>query len=43
VKGDEEGVTLRITNPTMFDASVGIFAETQKQVQQPLGVTAFTN
>lgn len=41
VKRDKEGVTLKITNPTTFDARVAIVAENEKQSQQPLGITAF--
>ncbi len=38
---DESGVTLRITNPTKFDAKVSILAETVEQAKKPLGYTAF--
>jgi hypothetical protein len=41
IKRDKEGVTLKITNPTKFDARVAIVAENEKQAQQPLGITAF--
>ncbi|MBI9063413.1 MAG: hypothetical protein JEZ14_15630 [Marinilabiliaceae bacterium] len=41
VQRDGNGVTLRITNPTKFDAQVSIFAETTKQAKKPLGYTSF--
>jgi hypothetical protein len=38
---DRTGVTLKIKNPTAYFARVALFAETGKQTNQPLGVTAF--
>ena len=40
VSRNASGITLSITNPTKFDASVSIFAESAKQAKQPLGYTA---
>ena len=42
-KRDEYGVILKISNPTKFDATVSVFAESAKQAQNPLGYTAFIN
>ena len=42
-KHAENGVNLKITNPTKFDATVSLFAESAKQAQSPLGYTAFMN
>ena len=42
-KRDEHGMILKITNPTKFDAAVSVFAESEKQAQNPLGYTAFIN
>jgi hypothetical protein len=41
VRRDHEGVTLKIANPTRFDAQVTIFAESGPQSQRPLGTTGF--
>jgi hypothetical protein len=41
VKRDTNGVTLKIRNPTAYEANVAIFAETVKQVKEPLGYTSF--
>jgi len=37
VKRDASGVTLSITNPTQYDASVSILAESATQAKKPLG------
>jgi len=42
-KHDKNGVMLKITNPTSFDASVSILAETKKQAEKPAGINAFLN
>jgi hypothetical protein len=42
-KRDNNFVLLKITNPTKFDASVSVFAETAKQACIPLGFTAFVH
>ena len=42
-KHAENGVNLKITNPTKFDATVSLFAESAEQAQSPLGYTAFMN
>ncbi len=41
VKRGPAGVTLKITNPTKFDAQVAILAESAEQADKPLGCTAF--
>jgi len=41
VKRDTSGVTLSITNPTQYDASVSIFAESATQAKKPLGWGAY--
>ncbi len=41
VKQDATGTTLLIKNPTQFDASVAVFAETGRQAMKPLSYTAF--
>jgi hypothetical protein len=41
IKRDNEGVTLKIANPTRFDAQVTILAENAAQAQRPLGPTGF--
>jgi hypothetical protein len=38
---DAAGVKMQIHNPTRFDASVSVFAETREQAQRPEGYTAF--
>lgn len=38
---DASGITLRITNPTRFDADVSIFAESSEQSKVPVGYTTF--
>ena len=43
VSREKNGVMLKITNRTKFDAAVSIFAESAKQAQVPLGYTAFIN
>lgn len=43
LKRDENGVTLRISNPTKFDAEVSIFAETSKDAKKVMGYTSFIN
>jgi hypothetical protein len=40
---DQTGTTLKITNPTPYDARVAIFAESAKQARQPLSYTAYLN
>ena len=41
VKRDTSGVTLSITNPTQYDASVSILAESATQAKKPLGWGAY--
>ena len=41
LKRDQDGVTLKITNPTKFDALVTVCAEDAPQAQRPLGITGF--
>lgn len=41
LRRNAEGVTLRITNPTRFNADVSIFAESSEQAKVPLGYTTF--
>lgn len=41
LKRDRDGLTLQIHNPTRYDASVAILAESAKQARQPLGYTSF--
>lgn len=41
ISQNKDGIRLRITNPTQFDASITVFAETSKKAQKPLGYTAF--
>ncbi|NQU54135.1 MAG: hypothetical protein HQ522_16530 [Bacteroidetes bacterium] len=41
VKRDEEGITLKLFNPTKYNAAIAIVAESSKQAQSPLGYTAF--
>ena len=41
VKRDKSGVTIQITNPTNFDASISILAENKEQASKPLGYTSF--
>jgi hypothetical protein len=41
VKRNHAAVTLQITNPTKFDASVTVLTENGEQAQRPLGSTAF--
>lgn len=41
VKRDKTGVTLKITNPTAYDAKVSILAETAEQAKKPLPTNAF--
>jgi len=43
VKRDNSGVTIKITNPTLYDAKVSIFAETAKQSKQVLKSNSFDN
>lgn len=43
VKRDKSGITLEITNPTRFDASVSVFAETSREAKAPLGYHNFLN
>lgn len=40
-KQGSKGIHLEITNPTRFDASVSILAETITQAKKPLGINAF--
>jgi hypothetical protein len=40
---DIHGLSLKIKNPTEFDAEVSIFAETVKQAEKPMGYNAFVN
>jgi hypothetical protein len=39
----KSGITLRVTNPTNYDAEVSILAEDKAQAEVPLGYTAFLN
>lgn len=39
---NKKGLLLSIHNPTNFDASVAVFAETSQQAARPLAYTAFT-
>jgi hypothetical protein len=41
IQRDKKGVTLRIANPTKFDARVAIVTENERQAQRPLSNTAF--
>lgn len=41
LKRDKSGITLEITNPTRFDASVAVFQETSKEAKKPLGYSEF--
>lgn len=41
VKRDKSGVTIQITNPTNYDASVSILAENKEKASKPLGYTSF--
>jgi hypothetical protein len=41
LRRDTTGITLRITNPTRFDADVSIFAESSGQAKVPVGYTTF--
>ena len=43
VKQDAKGVTLLLRNPTQFDASVSVFAETSRQALKALDYTAFVS
>ena len=43
VKRDKIGLTLKITNPTAYDAKVSILAETVKRAKNPLPMNAFNN
>jgi len=41
IKRDKTGVTIRVTNPTAYDAKVSILVETAKQAKGPLPENAF--
>lgn len=41
MSGDRSGMTIRLTNPTGYDADVSVMAETEKQAVKPLGYVAF--
>lgn len=43
IKRDKSGVRIKITNPTAYDASVSVFAESKKESAKPLGSIAFLN
>ncbi|MHA4809000.1 hypothetical protein ACX0G9_12880 [Flavitalea flava] len=43
IKRDKTGLTLRITNPTAYDAIISILAETAEQAKKPLSANAFSN
>lgn len=43
IKRDKSGITLEIANPTGFDASVAVFAESSKEAKKPLGYHNFLN
>ena len=40
---NKDGLTLKMKNPTPFDAEVSILAESTQQTDQPLGINAFIN
>jgi lysophospholipase L1-like esterase len=41
VQRDEKGITLKLFNPTKYDAEITILAESSKQSQSPLAYTSF--
>jgi len=41
IKRDKDSVTLKITNPTKFDARVAVLTENATQAQRPLGLIGF--
>jgi hypothetical protein len=41
LKRDATGITLRITNPTRFDADVAVFAESSEQAKTPIDYITF--
>ncbi len=41
LKRSKEGVVLSITNPTNYEASISLFAETSEDSKRPIGYTAF--
>lgn len=43
IKRDKRVITLEITNPTGFNASVTIFAESSRQAKKPMGYSEFLN
>ncbi|MDD4189771.1 MAG: hypothetical protein PHI28_00435 [Mangrovibacterium sp.] len=43
LKRNKSGVTLRIANPTSYNAQVSILAETSRQAREPLSCTAFVH
>jgi hypothetical protein len=43
LKQDAKGMTLLVKNPTQFEASVSVFAETSQQALKPLDYTAFVS
>jgi hypothetical protein len=43
IKRDRNGVTIRVTNPTTYDAMVSVLSENSAQVTNPLGRYAYLN
>jgi len=41
LSSDQSGITIQLTNPTNYDATVSLMAETAKQAAKPLNYTAF--
>ncbi len=41
VRRNSQGVTLRITNPTQYDAKVSVFAESAAKAKHPLDYTSY--
>lgn len=41
IHDDKKEITLRITNPTEFDAQITLLAENKRQANLPLGDNAF--
>ena len=43
INRNKSSIVLQIYNPTTFDASISILAESAENVRQPLGLNAFIN
>ncbi|SMO76702.1 hypothetical protein [Solitalea koreensis] len=43
ISANKNGITLTLTNPTQYDASVSLFAETSYNATKPLSYTEFLN